>query len=96
MNIKKLLAGAATGGLMLGSMATAVLAAPPTDPGSYGTAAPNAQCDSGAASGAFAAGDFNYGFLGEVGGTPGYHDGAVGQQDGATGSNNSAVCGNTP
>lgn len=31
----------------------------------------------------------NFGFLGEVGGTPGYHNGATGQEPGATGSNNS-------
>jgi len=44
----------------------------------------------GAAHGAFAPlNGGNFGFLGEVGGTPGYHDGAVGQDPGATGSNNS-------
>jgi hypothetical protein len=31
----------------------------------------------------------NYGFLGQVGGTPGYHNGATGQEPGATGYNNS-------
>jgi hypothetical protein len=31
----------------------------------------------------------NYGFLGQAGGTPGYHNGAVGQEQGATGYNNS-------
>jgi hypothetical protein len=31
----------------------------------------------------------NYGFLGQAGGTPGYHNGATGQDAGATGSNNS-------
>jgi hypothetical protein len=31
----------------------------------------------------------NFGFLGQAGGTPGYHDGAVGQDPGATGYNNS-------
>lgn len=31
----------------------------------------------------------NYGFLGEVGGTPGYHNGATGQEPTATGYNNS-------
>jgi hypothetical protein len=37
----------------------------------------------------------NFGFLGELGGAPGYHDGAVGQEVGATGYNNShvVVCG---
>ena len=49
----------------------------------------------GAIHGAFANVNGNFGFLGEVGGTPGYHDGAVGQDPGATGYNNStasAVC----
>ena len=31
----------------------------------------------------------NFGFLGELGGTPGYHNGATGQDAGATGYNNS-------
>jgi hypothetical protein len=31
----------------------------------------------------------NYGFLGALGGTPGYHNGATGQDPDATGSNNS-------
>jgi hypothetical protein len=43
----------------------------------------------GAAHGAFADSNGNFGFLGQVGGTPGYHNGAVGQQPGATGYNNS-------
>jgi hypothetical protein len=43
----------------------------------------------GAAHGAFANVNGNFGFLGEAGGTPGYHNGAVGQQLGATGYNNS-------
>jgi hypothetical protein len=43
----------------------------------------------GASHGAFANVNGNFGFLGEVGGTPGYHDGSVGQAPGATGSNNS-------
>lgn len=87
MNIRKILAGAAATGLMLSSMATAAFASPAAD---------NAQCGTDAASGAFLAGDSNYGFLGALGGTPGYHNGAVGQETEATGSNNSAVCGNTP
>jgi hypothetical protein len=33
----------------------------------------------------------NFGWLGALGGTPGYHNGAVGQDPGATGSNNSSV-----
>jgi hypothetical protein len=43
----------------------------------------------GATHGAFANVNGNFGFLGEVGGTPGYHNGAVGQDPGATGYNNS-------
>lgn len=43
----------------------------------------------GAVHGAFADVNGNFGFLGDVGGTPGYHDGAVGQDPGATGYNNS-------
>jgi hypothetical protein len=46
--------------------------------------------DPGANHGAFANDNGNFGFLGEVGGTPGYHNGAVGQDPGATGYNNSA------
>jgi hypothetical protein len=55
----------------------------------------NAQCGTDAASGAFANVNGNFGWLGALGGTPGYHS-AVGQDAGATGSNNSAVCGNAP
>ena len=44
--------------------------------------------------GAFADVNGNFGFLGEDGGTPGYHNGAVGQDPGATGYNNSHVNGN--
>lgn len=43
----------------------------------------------GACHGAFANVNGNFGFLGALGGTPGYHDGAVGQDPGATGYNNS-------
>jgi hypothetical protein len=43
----------------------------------------------GATHGAFADVNGNFGFLGGVGGTPGYHNGAVGQDPGATGYNNS-------
>lgn len=42
----------------------------------------------GAVHGAFADVNGNFGWLGEVGGTPGYHN-AVGQEPGATGYNNS-------
>ena len=52
------------------------------------------QSASGAVHGAFADENGNFGFLGEEGGTPGYHDGAVGQDPGATGYNNSHVNGN--
>jgi hypothetical protein len=47
---------------------------------------------SGACHGAFANVNGNFGFLGEDGGTPGYHNGAVGQDPGATGYNNSQGC----
>lgn len=43
----------------------------------------------GAVHGAFADVNGNFGFLGQDGGTPGYHNGAVGQDPGATGYNNS-------
>jgi hypothetical protein len=52
-------------------------------------AAPNNASSCGAAHGAFANVNGNFGFLGEVGGTPGYHNGATGQDAGATGFNNS-------
>jgi hypothetical protein len=45
----------------------------------------------GSAHGAFANVNGNFGFLGDVGGTPGYHNGAVGQEPGATGYNNSTA-----
>jgi hypothetical protein len=47
------------------------------------------QC--GAIHGAFANVNGNFGFLGDAGGTPGFHDGAVGQDPGATGFNNSTA-----
>jgi hypothetical protein len=43
----------------------------------------------GAVHGAFADENGNFGFLGSMGGAPGYHDGARGQEAGATGYNNS-------
>jgi len=49
----------------------------------------NSASDCGASHGAFANVNGNFGFLGDVGGTPGYHDGATGQDPGATGYNNS-------
>ena len=45
----------------------------------------------GAIHGAFANVNGNFGFLGQEGGTPGAHDGAVGQDPGATGYNNSTA-----
>jgi hypothetical protein len=45
--------------------------------------------DCGAVHGAFADVNDDFGWLGEVGGTPGYHNGARGQDVGATGYNNS-------
>jgi hypothetical protein len=45
----------------------------------------------GAVHGAFANVNGDFGFLGEAGGTPGYHGGAVGQEPGASGYNNSTV-----
>lgn len=45
----------------------------------------------GAIHGAFADVNGNFGFLGDLGGTPGYHDGAVGQDPGATGFKNSTA-----
>jgi hypothetical protein len=53
----------------------------------------NQASDSGAQHGAFADVNDNFGWLGALGGTPGYHDGAVGQETGATGYNNSHVIG---
>ena len=59
---------------------------PPTTPPAQ--AGDNAS-SCGAAHGAFASVNGNFGFLGPLGGTPGYHNGATGQDPGATGSNNS-------
>jgi hypothetical protein len=50
--------------------------------------------DSGATHAARADVNGNFGFLGEDGGTPGYHAGARGQDVDATGYNNSHVNGN--
>jgi len=57
-------------------------------------AAENNASPCGATHGAFASENGNFGWLGDLGGTPGYH-GAVGQEVGATGYNNShvGVCG---
>jgi hypothetical protein len=54
------------------------------------SASANEASPCGAIHGAFANVNGNFGFLGEVGGTPGYHN-AVGQEVGATGYNNSTA-----
>lgn len=82
MNIKKLLVGLSASAIMLGAMAVPALAA-----------AGDQASDCGAGHGAFASVNGNFGWLGELGGTPGYHN-AVGQEQGATGYNNSHLCGN--
>jgi len=74
-------------------VAAAALAAPAAASANSGvginsTVAPNAQCDTAAASGAFADVNGNFGWLGQR--TP---PGAHGYQ---TGVNNSGVCGNRP
>ena len=78
------LAGA--GALTLSSAAVAV--ASPVSPGTYGTAAPNAQCGTSAESGSFNAHNAVFGpnskAFGQAGGAGG----------GQAGLNNSAVCGN--
>jgi hypothetical protein len=63
--------------------------------GASAAAADNNASPCGATHGAFANVNGNFGWLGALGGTPGYHNGAVGQDPGATGYNNShvAVCG---
>lgn len=73
--IKQLAFAGAASAIMFGVTAMPALAAP-------------SAC--GATHGAFANVNGNFGWLGELGGTPGYH-GAVGQEPGATGYNNSHV-----
>jgi hypothetical protein len=80
--ITKLAIAGATSAIMLSSFAGVAFAS-----GSGGSQA--TAC--GATHGAFADVNGNFGFLGEDGGTPGYHDGAVGQEQPATGYNNSHV-----
>ena len=82
MNIKKILVGLAASAVVLGATAAPALAAP----GDQASAC-------GAGHGAFASVNGNFGWLGALGGTPGYHN-AVGQELGATGYNNSHLCGN--
>jgi hypothetical protein len=74
--MKKLVASVGISVILLAGSAVAAFAAP-------------SAC--GATHGAFANVNGNFGFLGELGGTPGYHNGAVGQDPGATGYNNSHV-----
>ena len=78
--LKRILVGATITATMFGGMANVAFAVGSGD----GSAS---AC--GAVHGAFADVNGNFGFLGEVGGTPGYHNGAVGQEAGATGYNNS-------
>lgn len=78
--MKKFLIGVAVSAIMLGALAAPALAG--------GSGGPQAS-PCGATHGAFADVNGNFGFLGQAGGTPGYHDGAVGQDPGATGYNNS-------
>ncbi len=61
--------------------------ASPANPGSYGTAAPNAQCGTSAASGSFNARNLVFGPNSKAFGQGGGADGVQ------TGLNNSAVCG---
>lgn len=82
-NMKKYLLGAAAAGLMATGIAVPALAAGAGD-GSQASS-------SGACHGAFADVNGNFGWLGPLGGTPGYH-GAVGQTPPATGYNNSHDC----
>jgi hypothetical protein len=76
------------GGLVMSTAAFADKPAttPPTPPAN--TTTPN-RSSCGAAHAAAANVNGNFGFLGAVGGTPGYHNGATGQEPGATGYNNS-------
>ena len=80
MTIRKAIVGAAFSAVLLGMMVVPALAS-----GSEG----NNASPCGAIHGAFASENGNFGFLGAMGGTPGYHEGAVGQDDGATGYRNS-------
>ncbi len=81
--MKKTIIGIALSALMLGAAALPALAA------GSGDGSQASPC--GAVHGAFADVNGNFGFLGQAGGTPGYHDGAVGQDPGATGYNNSST-----
>lgn len=84
--MKKFLVGTVASGLMLGSMASAVFAASPVV--GVSPAAPNAQCETAASSGAF-------NFQNEVYAPNSREFGlAGGSGGGQTGVNNSGVCGN--
>jgi hypothetical protein len=74
--------------------ATALAVASMALMGATAASADNSASFCGAAHGAFANVNGNFDFLGQAGGTPGYHNGAVGQEAGANGSNNSNACGN--
>ena len=86
--MKKFLIGGVAAGLLFSSLAGAAFAAQPLNPGTYGTASSNAQCNTSAESGAFNAHNLVYGpnssGFGQSGGAGG----------GQVGLNNSAVCGN--
>jgi hypothetical protein len=71
--------------------AAAVVAALMVAPSAALAAPGDNASDMGQAHGAFAATNGNFGWLGALGGTPGYHGGAVGQEPGATGYNNSSL-----
>ncbi len=75
-----------TGALVLGVMAAPALAAP-ANPGTYGTAAPTAQCGTAAESGAFNAHNSVYGPNSSAFGLAG------GAGGGQAGISNSSVCG---
>lgn len=82
MNLTKFLVGVSISAVMLATFAVPALAAA----GEHASTC-------GATHGAFASVNGNFGWLGKLGGTPGYHN-AVGQEPGATGYNNSHVdCG---
>jgi hypothetical protein len=77
--------------LVIGAVASmAVVIAPAAAFAAPGNSANSNASACGSAHSAQADVNGNFGFLGQAGGTPGYHDGAVGQDPGATGSNNSS------
>lgn len=81
MDLKKLLIAMVVVAFLLGIATIPVFAGGPGSPQA-------SAC--GATHGAFANVNGNFGWLGDLGGTPGYHN-AVGQEPGATGYNNSHV-----